>query len=168
MATRNAERRENGRRMFSYRLPAVASLASQIKRGPGRLRLRHLYNIEFLLSVTDPEKKYPFDFVCHTLTGYRPRGGETAATAMLAGAALRGDLITLAEDVSASADIEATAWAERVYSVCELARRFDVSTKTIFRWHRRGLLGWALPRGGTALAAGFPRALLPPLRRRES
>ncbi len=156
MASRSAERRENGRRMFSYRLPPVASLASQIKRGPGRLRLRHLYNIEFLLSVTDPEKKYPFDFVCHTLTGYRPRGGETTATALLAGAALRGDLITLAEDVSASADIEATAWAERVYSVCELARRFDVSTKTIFRWHRRGLVGWRFRGADRRWRLGFP------------
>ena len=52
--------------------------------------------------------------------------------------------MTLAEDISAHADIPASGWPENVYTVSELAERFDVSTKTIFRWHRRGLTGWRL------------------------
>jgi RNA polymerase sigma factor (sigma-70 family) len=128
--------------MDTYQSQAIALLAPQLKRGPKRLALRHLLNIEFLLSVTEADKSYPFDFVCHALTGYRPQGATAGNSRLLDGEALISDLVMLAEDLSEDADVSAESWAERVYAVTELAARFDVSTKTIFRWRRRGLAGW--------------------------
>jgi len=133
--------------MQSYRCQAVANLAAQLSRGPHRLRLRQLLNIEFLLSVVEPDKSYPYDFVCHVLTGFHPRSATSsdkcdASVPLLDGEALIEDLVRLAEELSLEANLTCAALSEDVYGVAELARRFDVSTKTIFRWHRRGLTGW--------------------------
>lgn len=127
--------------MDKYHLQAICILAPQLKRGPKRLALRQLLNIEFLLSVIDSGKSYPFEFVCHALTNFRPQADGVPGR-LLDGEALVSDLVALAEDISAEAGLQLEAWPGLAYSVSELAARFDVSTKTIFRWRRRGLVGW--------------------------
>src|SRR5262249_22292509 len=95
--------------MFSYRSSPLANLAAQLKRGPIRLRLRQLAGIDFVLSVIEPSKSYPLDFVCHALTGFRPRAGakngDSQDAMLVDGELLRDDLVTLAEDLSASAEL---------------------------------------------------------------
>jgi RNA polymerase primary sigma factor len=144
--------------MRRYRSPAIAEIAVQLKRGPTRLRLRQLLNIEFLFSVVDPKKPYPSDFVLHALTGYRARArdGDGQGGRLIGGEALRGDLVTLAEDLSEQAGIPATGWSEPLHAVTELAHRFDVSTKTVFRWHRRGLVGWRFRYDDGRVRLAFP------------
>jgi RNA polymerase primary sigma factor len=121
----------------------MAELASQLRRGPARLRLRQLLNIEFLLSVVEINRAYPADFVCHVLTGFRGRAStEPHDCQLIDGEVLTPDLVTLAEELSEDADMSVEHWDGLVYAISELAGRFDVSTKTIFRWRRRGLVGW--------------------------
>ncbi len=127
--------------MYDYNNKAIASLAAQLKRGPKRLRLRQLLSIEFLLSVVEVGKDYPYDFVCFGLTGFRPTRRDEYSR-LLGGEELIGDLVGLAEDLSEDADIRVSTWLGRLLTVEEVAERFDVSTKTIFRWRRRGLAGW--------------------------
>ncbi len=126
--------------MREYRCPEIAKLAAQLRRGPKRLIFRHLWGIDFLLSVIQSGHGYPLDFIVHSLTGYRAGGCEDSP--LLEAGKLTSDLIELAEDLSAAAELTRDAWVEPTYTVNELAERFDVSTKTIFRWHRRGLVGW--------------------------
>lgn len=128
--------------METLALSQIESLASQLLRGPRRLRLRQLLNIEFLLSVVEPGRQYPYEFVCHGLTGYRPPARNAHAARMLDGEALIVDLVTLAEILSEDADLATDDDFGPLFTVPELARRLDVSTKTIFRWRRRGLSGW--------------------------
>ncbi len=128
--------------MERYKLSDIANLASQLKRGPRRLRLRQLLNIQFLLTVVERGKLYPFEFVCHVLTGYRPASESVGDQHLLDGELLTTDLVLLAEDLSEDAALTVGPWIEPLFSVNELAARFDVSTKTIFRWRRRGLVGW--------------------------
>ena len=131
--------------MYKYRSSVIADLAAQLKRGPRRLSLRQLCGIEFVLSVIEGGGSYPCDFLVHALTGFRARrGAEAGGSELLSEDVIRTDMVTLAEDISAHADIPTDCWPENVHTVSELARRFDVSTKTIFRWHRRGLIGWRL------------------------
>ncbi|MCC6358322.1 MAG: sigma-70 family RNA polymerase sigma factor [Phycisphaerales bacterium] len=130
--------------MAKYTCAPIAALAAQLRRGPVRLRLRQLAGIEFLLSVVEPAKKYPLDFVTHALTGFRARGGEAEKSALLDSNDLRLDLLELAEDLSGSVDIWPETFSEPIFSINDLAARFRVSTKTIFRWHYRGLVGWRL------------------------
>ncbi|MBK9118382.1 MAG: sigma-70 family RNA polymerase sigma factor [Phycisphaerales bacterium] len=124
--------------MDRYHSPAIADLAQQLLRGPKRLRLRQLLGIDFLLTLLENDHGYPFDFVCQALTGYRPKDGSV----ILMGEELLGDLVLLAENLSDDAGLAVESWRGAVYTVSELAARFDVSTKTIFRWRRRGLIGW--------------------------
>ncbi len=128
--------------MDRYRLQPISRLALQLKRGPKRLALRELLNVEFLLTVVEPDKSYPFEFVCHALTNYRPAPDLTPGSRLLDGELLVSDLVALAEELSEEGGLRFDAWGGPVYSVNELADRFDVSTKTIFRWRRRGLVGW--------------------------
>jgi RNA polymerase sigma factor (sigma-70 family) len=145
--------------MYEYRSPLIADLAAQLKRGPRRLVVRQLCNIEFLLSVLEGGRVYPYEFILHALTGFRPRSRRADAVTdaeLLSEEVIRSDLVTLAEDISIRAEIPCRCWPEDVYTVSELARRFDVSTKTIFRWHRRGLIGWRLWFADRRVRLAFP------------
>ena len=113
--------------MRSYRNPAVEDLAMQLQRGPTRLCLKQLLQIEFLLSVVEAEKSYPFDFVRHALTGFRPVASSVDSDSeLIDGAALREDLVYLAEQLSEHAVLPVEACNERLHSVGDLASRFDV------------------------------------------
>ncbi len=143
--------------MSGFDLTSVGQLADQLARGPVRLRLRQLAGIDFLLSVIEPDKTYPFAFVRHALTGYRMPFAETNdADELLSGAPLRDDLVLLAELLSESAGIPLQTWPTPIFSVTELADRFGVSTKTIFRWRKRGLVGWKFRGPDRRLRLAFP------------
>ncbi len=140
--------------MSTFASQSLDALSSQMLRGPRRLRLRQLLSVEFLLSVVELDKSYPFEFVCHALTGYRPTGAD--AGRLSTGIDLVADLVALAELLSADADLHAERLSEPVYSVNELADRLDVSTKTIFRWRRRGLVGWRVRGADRRVRLAFP------------
>lgn len=130
--------------MFDYESAAIGALAAQLRRGPKRLHLRLLVNAEFLLSILDDTRSYPLDFVTYELTGYRAPAGNSqlSESKSIRGDALAADLLVLSEEISADADYATESFAEPFFTVAELAERFNVSTKTIFRWHHRGLVGW--------------------------
>jgi len=142
--------------MYKYQSPLIADLAAQLKRGPRRLSIRQLSNIEFVLSVIEADKSYPFDFIRHALTGFRAPNADDRSSKLLREELIRADLVTLAEDISAAAEIPSSCCSEGVHTVFELAKRFDVSTKTIFRWHHRGLVGWRLRFDDRRMRLAFP------------
>ena len=47
----------------------MADLAHQLTISPRRLRVEQILGIERLYLLIDPDKAYPFDFVCHAITG---------------------------------------------------------------------------------------------------
>ncbi len=144
--------------MYNFRAPALRELAAQLARGPTRLRLRQLLGIEFLLTVIEPGKSYPAEFICHALTGYRKAAGREAARdeELVDADTLTCDLVDLAEMLSDDAKLDMEQWAGPVYSIADLAARFDVSTKTIFRWRRRGLVGWKFRYPDRRMRVAFP------------
>ncbi|MCA9243552.1 MAG: sigma-70 family RNA polymerase sigma factor [Phycisphaerales bacterium] len=139
--------------MSDYNAIAMTDLAAQLLRSPSRLRLRQLSGIEFLLSIIDAERSYPMDFVIHAITGYRSNGPEST---IVNGGDLVTDLTSLAEELSGASDILVETWPTATYSVNELADRFDVSTKTIFRWRKRGLIGWRFRCADRRARVAFP------------
>ncbi|QOJ14609.1 MAG: sigma-70 family RNA polymerase sigma factor [Planctomycetia bacterium] len=139
-----------------YQSACLADLAAQLRHSPVRLRLRQLLGVEFLLSVVESSRAYPEDFVVHGITGYRPRLAAGLEPRLIEADALRADLVQLAEDLSEAADLSADDWPEAVWTVADLAERFDVSTKTIFRWRRRGLVGWKFRGADRRQRLAFP------------
>ncbi len=124
--------------MRKYRNKPIAELSVELGSGLLRLRRGYLDHAEELLRLIDPTQEYPYDFIVHRLTGYRPR--QTDAPGMLLpGKSLQQDLLQLLLDVSDGFDLHTSDYDEAVYDTPALAQRFNVSTKTVQRWRCRGL-----------------------------
>ena len=123
--------------MRKYANKPMEDLAAELTAGLRRLRKGYIDAAEGLARILDPSKEYPYEFVLYRLTGYRP-GGNLPSEPM-SGKDLRADLLRLMLDICDSFDLEIEDYPEPVHDTASLARRFNVSTKTIQRWRRRGL-----------------------------
>jgi len=125
--------------MAKYHHKIIAELSHQLKLSPIRLRVRQLEATEYLIDLIDPAKHYPYDFICHHITGYKPTGSFPQRA--MSGKTVIGDLVQLVEDLSSTAVIPVESVGIDCWTTEELASRLKVSTKTICRWRRRGLPG---------------------------
>jgi RNA polymerase sigma factor (sigma-70 family) len=103
---------------------------------PIDVRQAQLGNAESLLHTVESCKAYPSDFVMYRITGYRPK---SVSEDMLAGAALQHDLGLLIERVSDTLELDVASQPEPVLSIDDVTEQFNVASKTIQRWRRRGL-----------------------------
>ena len=121
-----------------YKSPELRELRDQqIRFAPRPKKLQQVEAAERLIAEIDGEKTYPYEYVCFRITGYRP--SESVASKFL-GEDLLHDLRLFVEDLSDSADMAADNIGEQVLTVEELAKQFNVSTKTISRWRELGLV----------------------------
>ena len=120
----------------------MAELAHQLTLSPRRLRVEQLRGVANLVSLIEPNRAYPFDFVCFHITKYQKRGKP--AEVSIPGKALLNDLITTAEIVSRKANLTVAEVGEPCCTHADLARELQVSTKTVRRWRSRGLMGLRL------------------------
>jgi len=116
----------------------LAQLLMQLRFTPEQKRRNELAAAEKLYGLIDRAKRYPFDFVCFHITGYNPKDGYDKE--LIEGRSLLEDLEVFIARLSGKLAEPVAEQTERVYTVEELAGRFGVSTKTIGRWRRRGLL----------------------------
>ena len=122
----------------NYRNPVMRHLRDQqIRFAPKQKKVEQIGHAERLLGEIDPQQTYTYEYLCYRITGYRP---ESFPGAKLSGEDAAHDLRLFVEDVSDSANLHADAASERVLTVDQLSREFKVSTKTISRWRRQGLV----------------------------
>jgi RNA polymerase primary sigma factor/RNA polymerase sigma factor len=122
----------------NYLNPAIRQLRDQqVRFAPREKRMEQAAQAEKLLVELDPARTYPYDYLCYRITNYRP---DSYPDLKLTGQEARHDLRLFVEDVSDSAGVAAEAAGERVTTVEGLAKQFNVSTKTISRWRRQGLV----------------------------
>jgi RNA polymerase sigma factor (sigma-70 family) len=122
----------------SYRHPALKQLKEQQTRfAPRERRLEQLDRAEALLAEIEVEKRYPYEYICYRITGFRPEG---APALVLEGSDVQHDLRLFVEDLSSTVGQAAEQAAEPVLTVDAVSRRFNVSTRTVTRWRRRGLV----------------------------
>jgi RNA polymerase sigma factor (sigma-70 family) len=117
----------------------------QVRFAPVSVRLEQLRRAEILLGELEPAREYPYAFVCYRITEYRP---ETAGT-LIPGTDLVHDIalfISLVANSMPAMPIEEVA--EPVLTLEEFSRKLNVTTKTINRWRKRGLIGLPVIRGG--------------------
>ncbi len=100
---------------------------------------------EKLYHEIEDGRTYVFDYVCFRVTNYRP---ETPSRNNIQAADLRHDLRLLIEDLTDSADLAIEEVPQRVHTVAELSKSFNVSTKTIGRWRDSGLISRKFLAGG--------------------
>ncbi|HZZ44876.1 MAG TPA: sigma-70 family RNA polymerase sigma factor [Tepidisphaeraceae bacterium] len=122
--------------MAKFRLDMIAELARQMGFTPHETRSAQLTSAETLLHELDTAKAYPYDFVLFRITGYHPK---SVPADLLTGMALQHDLGLLIETVSNTLDVHTAEIAEPVLSIEDVTERFNVTSKTIQRWRRKGL-----------------------------
>ena len=144
----------------TFRCPPLADLLRQLKFAPPDRRIEQVRRAEQLHDQIDPALSYPLEFITYRITGYR---SESAAAAVLEGAAALPDLRLLIDRLSRSAAMPADP-ADPVARPDELAAELGVSTRTLARWRARGLRWrWVTIPDPTAAAAGvkvlgYPRS----------
>jgi RNA polymerase primary sigma factor len=109
----------------------------QVRFAPRDKRIEQVAQAERLMGELDPRRIYPYEYICYRVTNYRPSSDPSLK---LTGREASHDLRLFVEDLSDSANVPVDAVGERVLTVEELAKRFNVSTKTISRWRSQGLV----------------------------
>jgi RNA polymerase primary sigma factor/RNA polymerase sigma factor len=121
-----------------YVNPAIRELRDQLVRfAPREKKIEQVDMAEKLLGEIDPARTYSYEYICFRITNYRPRAYPDLR---LSGKEACHDLRLFVEDVSDAANVPSVAAGEPVMTVEELSRHFKVSTKTISRWRRQGLV----------------------------
>src|SRR5207302_7271119 len=115
-----------------YKHPALQELADQqVRFAPPQRRLEQLQRAERLLAEIDPQRNYPYQFICYRVTDYRP---DAYADLLLDGQALMHDLgMLIAELAGSMPPVEADTLAEPVRTLEEISKDLNVTTKTINR-----------------------------------
>lgn len=120
------------------KVAAIAELFRQLEYAPPETRTRQMDATERLIADIDPRQNYPEDFIIYRITGYRSDRAEEPAT--LVGEALLPDLVNLVLLLSKGLRLPMDYAQRRAISLDEAAVRLGVSTKTIQRYRRRGLV----------------------------
>ncbi len=121
-----------------YINPAIRQLRDQqVRFAPREKKIEQVNQAEKLLTEIDPQRTYSYEYLCFRVTNFRP---DAYPDLRLSGKEAQHDLRLFVEDVSDAANVAAEAMKEQVLTVEELASQFRVSTKTISRWRRQGLV----------------------------
>jgi len=124
--------------MWRIRNHNLAQLLMQLRFTPQNQRRKELDAAEELLGIIKADREYPFEFICFKITGFRPKG--PAAQELIRGSELAEDLPAFISRLSGQVAPAAAEQGQKVYSIEELAAAFDISTKTVHRWRKRGLV----------------------------
>ena len=121
-----------------YQSPILKQLRDQqVRFAPRKKKLEQIESAEHLITEIDPKRNYTYEYLCFRITGYRP---DSSPKFVAVGADVIRDLRLFIEDVSDAADILVEEAGEPVRTVDDLAKTFNVSTKTISRWRQQGLV----------------------------
>src|SRR5476649_2608867 len=100
--------------MKDYKHEALKELADQqVRFAPPPRRLEQLKRAEQLLTEIDPDRAYPYQFLCYRIT----------------------------EMANSLPAIPVEEVAEPVLTIEQISKKLNVTTKTIHRWRKRSLIG---------------------------
>jgi RNA polymerase primary sigma factor len=149
--------------------PALKQLTDQqVRFAPPARRLEQRARAERLLAEVEPGKQYPYPFVCYRVTDFRP---DTYADLLIDGADLAHDLDLMIAALAGKAEgpperpEEGPALAARavgretIVTLEEISKRLNVSTKTIRRWRKFGLVGQPVVSNGKR-RVGFDQSVV--------
>ena len=121
-----------------YLSPAIRQLRDQqVRFAPCNKQIQQADSAEKLLNELDPKRTYTCEYLCRRVTNY---GYESPPDLKFTGKEAHHDLRLFVEDLSDAANLPASAAGEHVLTIGELARQFCVTTKTVSRWRRLGLV----------------------------
>ncbi len=124
--------------MSRYSHPALRQLTEQQSRFiPVDVRIQQMDRAEQLLTDLVDSAQYRYQEICEKITGYRP---DAYPDLWIDGASAIHDIRLFVEDLSASVNLPVEKVGEPVLTVDDLSKKYNVSTKTVDRWRKRGLV----------------------------
>jgi RNA polymerase primary sigma factor len=120
----------------AFKNPALKQLTDQqVRFAPVGRRLEQKARAEKLLAEIEGLRQYPYQFVCFRITEFRP---ESYPDLLIPGDDLRHDLglMIAALDVPVAETTDGP-----LLLLDEVSKRLNVSTKTVRRWGKLGLVG---------------------------
>ncbi len=137
--------------MKTFRYPLFNTIQDQlVERTAEERRLDVTRHVENLLAQVESGKKYPAAFFYDAMFG---EGSGVAlrsdiATQTIPAADARHDLVRLIEELTAAVSIPAEMIGEPVYTLEQVSEQLGISTKTVTRWRKRGLVArWLVIEG---------------------
>jgi RNA polymerase sigma factor (sigma-70 family) len=126
--------------MSTYKHPALKQLADQqVRFVPPPRRLEQLKRAERLLAEVSSDKQYPYQYVCFRVTDYRP---DAYPDLLIGGEDLQNDLgLMIAELAGSLPAVPVDEMSEPVWTLEQMSEHLNVTTKTLNRWRKRGLIG---------------------------
>jgi RNA polymerase primary sigma factor len=118
--------------------PGLSQLLMQLPYTPQKKRRKQLDAAEELFSIIDKDMEYPFEFVCFRITGFHLK--SAVGDELIKGSDLLEDLRVFISKLSGQIALAVAKQSEKIYTVEELAKNMRISTKTIYRWRKRGLI----------------------------
>jgi RNA polymerase primary sigma factor len=121
----------------AFKQPALKQLTDQqVRFAPPARRAEQLARAQKLLEEVEPGRSYPYQFVCYRVTDYRP---ESYPDLLISGGDLVHDLALFIEALGGT--VPAVESQEQLVTLEQLSRQLNVSTKTVRRWRKLGLVG---------------------------
>ena len=126
--------------MNRFKQQALQELTDQqVRFAPPARRLDHLARAERLLAEVEAAKEYPYQYVVFRLTDYRP---DAYPDTLIGGQDLIEDLRAMIAELARSMPaVPVEDVSEPVLTLDEISKKLNVTTKTINRWRKRGLIG---------------------------
>jgi RNA polymerase primary sigma factor len=126
--------------MTIYQHPALKQLADQqVRFVPPPRRLEQMKRAERLLAEIAADKSYPYQYVCFRITDYRP---DAYPDLLIDGLTLDHDLgLLIAELANSLPAVPVEEVSEPVLTLEQMSEKLNVTTKTLNRWRKRGLIG---------------------------
>jgi RNA polymerase primary sigma factor len=139
----------------AFKHPALKQLTDQqVRFAPPARRQEQLARAQKLLGEIEPNREYPYQFVCYRVTDFRP---ESYPDLLIPGADLAHDLVLMIEALGGT--VPAAEAGDVLVSLEDLSKRLNVSTKTIRRWRKLGLVGRRVLRNGKRQVC-FPQSVI--------
>jgi RNA polymerase sigma factor (sigma-70 family) len=144
--------------MSDFKIPALEQLTDQqVRFAPPGVRQQQLDRARVLLGQVKPERNYPYQFVCFRITDFR---SSAYPKLLIRGEDLRHDLDLFLDRVARSLEAaELEMPVEPMLSVNQVSKKLNVSTKTITRWRKRGLIGQHIVENGRRQLR-FPKSVV--------
>jgi RNA polymerase primary sigma factor len=142
-----------------FKNETLKELAAQVRFAPPPRRLEQLARAERLIAEVETAKHYPYPYVCYRITDFRP---DSHADVLISGEDLKEDLLVFIEELAKSMPpMPIETVLEPVLTVEDMSKQLNVSTKTITRWRRRGLIGLPILCKGRRQVGFLPSIVTP-------
>jgi RNA polymerase sigma factor (sigma-70 family) len=122
----------------AFQQPLLRQLKDQQARfAPRERRIEQIDRAESLLTELESSRSYPYEYLVYRITGFR---SDVAPLVLISGSEARHDVRLFIEELSNTVEQNPEAALEPVLTVDAVSHKYNVSTRTVARWRRQGLV----------------------------